>query len=298
MLTTEDAGHGGFFGYHFVVLLVGCFPASLFAIQEMLKPSRSDEKANDHRRWMVILFWAVLILFSIVKTKIVHYSSLCYFPLTYLAALQLERLWNDCAKPALWMRIGLGVVGHLFVLAAIALPWLGMHPEKLKPLLNDAFAQANLAAQVHWGGNEAFAGIWLLVMLAAAHLLFQRERYRKGILVLFAGSALFVTKILYYDIRKIEHYTQRVAIGFWQAHANERCYVTTIGYKSYAHLFYARVAPDADPRANDDNWLLHGNIDRPVYLACKITDASGLRAEPRLVELYDENGFVFFRRDP
>jgi hypothetical protein len=49
---------------------------------------------NDHRRWMVILFWVVLILFSIVKTKIVHYSSLCYFPLTYLAALQLERIWK------------------------------------------------------------------------------------------------------------------------------------------------------------------------------------------------------------
>jgi hypothetical protein len=38
MLTTEDAGHGGFFGYHFVVLLIGCFPASVFALQELLRP--------------------------------------------------------------------------------------------------------------------------------------------------------------------------------------------------------------------------------------------------------------------
>ncbi|MBK7287848.1 MAG: glycosyltransferase family 39 protein [Flavobacteriales bacterium] len=36
MLSSEDAGHGGFFGYHFVVLLIGCFPASVFALQEML----------------------------------------------------------------------------------------------------------------------------------------------------------------------------------------------------------------------------------------------------------------------
>src|SRR5690606_18618979 len=35
MLTTEDAGHGGFVGYHFVVLLLGCFPASVFALQEL-----------------------------------------------------------------------------------------------------------------------------------------------------------------------------------------------------------------------------------------------------------------------
>ena len=27
------AGLGGFFGYHFVILLIGCFPASVFALQ-------------------------------------------------------------------------------------------------------------------------------------------------------------------------------------------------------------------------------------------------------------------------
>jgi hypothetical protein len=43
MLSSEDAGHGGFFGYHFVVLLMGCFPASAFALQEMLKSSTRTE---------------------------------------------------------------------------------------------------------------------------------------------------------------------------------------------------------------------------------------------------------------
>ena len=33
-------------GYHFVVLLLGCFPASLFAIQEMLKPTEGDARAQ------------------------------------------------------------------------------------------------------------------------------------------------------------------------------------------------------------------------------------------------------------
>src|SRR5690606_20755485 len=95
MLTTEDAGHGGFFGYHFAVLLVGCFPASVFALRELVRPTRTgDAGQDDHRRWMVILFWVVLVLFSLVKTKIVHYSSLCYFPLTSLAALRLERVWK------------------------------------------------------------------------------------------------------------------------------------------------------------------------------------------------------------
>src|SRR5690606_37915256 len=41
MLSTEDAGHGGFLGYHFVVLLIGCFPASVFALQEMFRGTSS-----------------------------------------------------------------------------------------------------------------------------------------------------------------------------------------------------------------------------------------------------------------
>ena len=114
MLTTEDAGHGGFFGYHFVVLLIGCFPASVFAAAGIAAPTRvtGDADRNDHRRWMVILFWVVLILFSIVKTKIVHYSSLCYFPLTYLAALQLERIWTKNEAFG-WSRFASRWAGHL-----------------------------------------------------------------------------------------------------------------------------------------------------------------------------------------
>ena len=98
---------------------------------------------------MLILFWVVLILFSIVKTKIVHYSSLCYFPLTFLAALQLERLWNG-GKSTQWSRLLMGGIGTLFAVVTLVLPYLGIHPERIALLLkNDAFAEANLMANVH-----------------------------------------------------------------------------------------------------------------------------------------------------
>ena len=41
---------------------------------------------------MRILFWVVLVLFTIVTTKIVHYSSLAYFPLSYLAVVELRKI--------------------------------------------------------------------------------------------------------------------------------------------------------------------------------------------------------------
>jgi 4-amino-4-deoxy-L-arabinose transferase-like glycosyltransferase len=299
MLTTEDAGHGGFMGYHFVVLLIGCFPASVFALQELFKPTRRPEPhARDERSWMVILFWVVLILFSIVKTKIVHYSSLCYFPLTYLAALQLERIWSQ-RNGFGWSRFLLGGLGSLIALIVIALPFAGMQIERLEPLFaQDPFAQANLEADVRWTGLEAIAGLLLLGALLAGHYLHGKERYRAALLTVFVGGALFVTTTLFFFINRIEGYSQGAAIGFFEERQGERCYVITQGYKSYAHLFYTRKPPVTDPRAHDEEWLLYGDIDRPVYVVCKVTSAGEVGAVRTLQEVGRKNGFVFFARRP
>ena len=89
LFSTPDAGHVGFPGYHIIILLVGCFPASIFAIRAFGPLFIERNYQREFRKWMLILFWVVLVLFSIVQSKIVHYSSLCYFPLTYFAALTL-----------------------------------------------------------------------------------------------------------------------------------------------------------------------------------------------------------------
>jgi 4-amino-4-deoxy-L-arabinose transferase-like glycosyltransferase len=299
MLTTEDAGHGGFFGYHFVVLLLGCFPASAFALQELIRPTRSEEPLqNEHRRWMVMLFWVVLSLFSVVKTKIVHYSSLCYFPLTYLAALQLERIWRK-QEGFGWSRFLVGGIGTVTALVFIAVPFLGMRIELIKPLFaKDAFGMANLDAAVHWTGVEALAGALLLAVLITAHVLHGRSRVRQSLVLLFAGTVLFITTTLYFFINRIEGYSQRAAIEFFEARQGEDCYVITKNYKSYAHLFYTRKPTVTDPRAHDEQWLLSGDIDRPVYVVCKITSVAEVSAIPTLREIGRKNGFVFFQRTP
>ena len=299
MLTTEDAGHGGFVGYHFVVLLLGCFPASVFALQELLKPTRTTDAAqNDHRRWMVILLWVVLMLFSIVKTKIVHYSSMAYFPLTYLAALQLERVWKKRVSFG-WSRFLLGGLGSLVAVIFIVVPFAGMNIGMLKPLFaQDPFAMANLDADVKWTGLEALAGALLLASLLYGHVLHGKARYRESILAVFGGTALFVTVTLFFFINRIEGYSQHAAIEFFKERKGEPCYVITKNYKSYAHLFYTAKAPVNDPRSHDEEWLLYGDIDRPVYVVCKITAAEEVSGITTLTELHRKNGFVFFKRTP
>ncbi|MBL7962357.1 MAG: glycosyltransferase family 39 protein [Flavobacteriales bacterium] len=295
MLTTEDAGHGGFIGYHVVVLLLGCFPASVFALQEFLKPTRArDERANDHRRWMVILFAVVLVLFSIVKTKIVHYSSLCYFPLTYMAAIQLEHVWMK-REGFGWSRFLLGGLGTVIALAVIVLPFAAMNSEQLKPLFaQDPFALANLDAEVHWTGLEAISGVVLLASLLTGHILHGRGRYREAVLAVFLGGAFFVSSTLFFFINRIEAYSQRAAVEFFQGKASERCWLLTKNYKSYVPEFYGRIT---EPRPAQE-LLFHGPIDRPVYLSCKITAVQEVEALGTFKELYRKNGFVFWVRMP
>ena len=294
MLTTEDAGHGGFVGYHVVVLLVGCFPASLFAMQELLRPLRETSPRSDFRKWMVVLFAVVLVLFSLVATKIVHYSSLAYFPLTYLAALQLERI-TIRGEGFGWSRFAVGIMGSLFAVVVIALPFVAMNKELIAPLLAaDPFALANLQADVHWTGWEMIAGIWLLAAMVIAHVLHRRGAFPQSVITLFGGMALFVTLTLYFFINNIEGYSQRAAIEFFKERANERCWVLTKNYRSYAHWFYARTT-EAAPA---EEVLFHGSIDRPVYLSCKITSVAEVEALGTFTEIGRKNGFVFWKREP
>ncbi|QQR85354.1 MAG: glycosyltransferase family 39 protein [Flavobacteriales bacterium] len=308
LFTQEDAGHGGFVGYHFVVLLLGCFPASLFALQELLKPTRDEH--HDFRRWMLVLFWVVLILFSIVSTKIVHYSSLCYFPLTFLAALQLERVWEK-REGFGWTRFALGILGNIVAVVVIVLPFAAMHIERFKPLFAaDPFALGNLEADVHWTGLEALAGLVLFGSLTAAHFLHQRARYRQSILVTFGGVVVFIWATLFFFINNIEGYSQRAAVEFFQGHTEgfsvsridklpkshpgEPCWLLTKGYKSYVPEFYGRIKEAQPP----EDVLYHGAIERPVYLSCKVTHVHEVEAIGTFTEVARKNGFVFYIRRP
>lgn len=308
MLTTPDAGHGGFFGYHFVVLLVGCFPASIFAIQAMVKKDFSlSAQLLDFRRWMLILFWVVIILFSIVSTKIVHYSSMAYYPLTFLAALSLVNIDKERWKLSVYMKSGLWFIGLIAVLVTTVLPFLGKNIDSLKPLFQqDKFALENLEEQVEWTGLESFVGIFLLAILIAALLVnWQKTKFR--FTILFLGMGVWVMLTLVFYIGKIESYSQRAAVDFWEEKADEACYVTTFEYKSYAHLYYAKTKPNkyfgangANLRVNSNQeWLLHGNVDLPVYISCKVTSKENLEANVAdAIFLYHKNGFYFYKRMP
>ncbi len=304
LFSTPDAGHKGFPGYHFAVLLVGCFPASIFAIRSFFPIKVEGEAAylKDFRLWMKFLFWVVLILFTIVRSKIVHYSSMCYFPLTYLAAFVLYNMMEGKVQFNNWMRGGLIGVASLYILVTIAMPILGQDATRLAPLFDDPFAVGNLEAQVNWTGWEVIPGILLLAILIVGIRAFNRRQWPKGLGVLFGGTAIFVMLTLIFYIKRIEGYSQRAAIEFFESKKEEDCYIVSHGYKTYADLFYRKKQPvEKEIEMGDKEawkqYCLSGPIDKDVYVITKIHRVPELTPIEGLEEVYNKNGFVVFKRE-
>lgn len=295
LFSTGDADHGEPFYYHFVVLLIGCFPASLFLFQYSKKRTTDNENARDFTKWMWILFWVTLLLFSIVKTKIVHYSSLCYFPLTYLAALKIYKLSEGEEKLKTIVKVLLITIGSLLSLLIAALPLIGIYKEKIIPYIQDPFAVANFAAKVPWTYSESLWGIlYLLCIIFSVYLM--NKKFVSGITTLLIATIVLIQITVLHFTPKIEAYSQHAAIRYFKGFAGKDVYVHALGYKSYADLFYAKKQPTTNKNSYDEKWLLYGKVDKPTYFICKITAAEQYREMPQLVEIGEKNGFVFFKR--
>lgn len=298
LFSTPDAGHGGFPGYHLVVLLVGCFPASIFAIRAFAPLFVERSYQREFRRWMVMLFWVVLILFSVVQSKIVHYSSLCYFPLTYLAALTLTHLEERKIQFSNWLRVGLIGIGGIFVVATIAAPILAQRMDLVKSWADpDPFTQGNLDAAIQWTGWEAVPGVWLLLVLIVTLRWFSNRQSAQASLALFVGTAVFVTLTLWFYIGHIEGISQATAMRFFEQAQGQNVYVRTYGYRSYGPFFYTRKPPVTNPNYYNDDWLLHGQIDKDVLFIRKSSATpTHLDSLPDVRRTGEKNGFVFHRR--
>lgn len=295
LFSTPDAGHGGFPGFHLIVLLIGCFPASVFAVRAFFIKKTGTPYQQDFKRWMQILFWVVLVLFSIVQSKIIHYSSLCYFPLTFLAAWTIDQLWEEKIPWRGWLKGSLLSIGILIGLIILAAPFLGKNIDLLEPYIQDPSGKASLAADVHWTGWEGLVGLFEILVVVGSFMLFQKARWKQAVLVLFGGGAIFVWLVLAFYIKKVEGYSQAAPIAFFESLQGKDIYVQPMHYKTYAHLFYCKKQPPKKPEPPIGQ-LVYETVDKEVYISTKIHKAPLLREIDSLEELESKNGFVFFKR--
>jgi 4-amino-4-deoxy-L-arabinose transferase-like glycosyltransferase len=290
------ASHGEPFYYHFVVVFIGCFPISIIAL-----PILFGEKAEikkDFLRLMKILFWTVMILFSITTTKIVHYSSLTYMPLAFMAASYIDVLIVNQQKMKIPLLILIAFMGFIFSFLLAALPYVANHHELILPYLKDPFAAASLNVNVHWSGFESFIGIFYFILVIAAVLLFYKKKNTIAFFFLFYSTAVCLFIYLLAVVPKIEKYSQGPAINFYQSLQGKDVYVWPIGFKSYAQYFYAKKPASPVYGEKDEDFLLKGDIKKPAYFIVKITNTAFDSTCINCTFIKQEGGFKFYKREP
>ncbi|MCX7726226.1 MAG: glycosyltransferase family 39 protein [Chitinispirillaceae bacterium] len=298
LFRTGDAGHGRPFYFHFLVLLFGCYPASFFAIRAFKPFSVSNNNQREYIKIVTILFWVVLILFSIVKTKTVLYSSLAWYPITFLGALHVRKIiggeakWNNFLQGNfLLFTLIVGLIITLF-------PLLMIKKEIFLPLIKDNFTVAILQKPVKWSIYNCLIGIVFFLLSLTSFVLLKKGKVINGFITLFLSSVLAAQMVLIVFCPKIEQYTQGGPISFYKEHSGEDEYVKAL-YKSYADLFYGKKLPTDHPESHKLEWLLKGPIDKPVYFVGRLYEEKKYSSpEYNLVLLKKEYGFVYFMRIP
>ncbi len=326
LASSGDTGHAQPFYYHFIVLLFACFPASVFLFPAFRKKSTESNTEQEYRTWMILLLIVVVVVFSAIRTKIIHYSSLAWFPIVFLAADYFYSIYRKGAeqKPSVGGRMLFLILLFIWALAPPALVLLGNHPEWVMQTVKDPFIRDALQIQINWP-------YWLClpaVLLFTGGLFFYKKWMERkavhALPALWLASILFVQSLAYSIAPRIEAYTQRPAISFYKDMSTKEVYVEVLGFKSYAHLFYALKTPsdnespyfkaymDSIRRAENKapewpeprefsavyrSWLLVGRIDRPAWF---VTKSPQYR---KWIEEYDlkldtiRGGFAFLKRE-
>ncbi|MDX5320995.1 MAG: glycosyl transferase, partial [Bacteroidota bacterium] len=318
------ATHGQPWYYHPVVLLFGVFPASVIAIRSFGENLTWTEEQKNFRTWMAVLFWVVLILFSIVKTKIIHYSSLCYLPLTFMAAAVMDACHVARIQYRKSNAIMVAVIGFILSIAFIAIPAIAGSSllDQLTANSKDPFAAANFQLEVEWPWYTLVPGLLFLTTVLFGTRLLWKEQLHRGFPVLFLGTLLSLQLFLLINIPRIEVYTQGAAIEFLESKKEEDVYVETLGYKSYAQYFYSAMPQVGDtaslnaycdstlhkyvegnslpgrdiPNQQFKDWLMNGQIDKPAYFISKIQHEETFSSHPNLRVIGRKGGFVFYER--
>jgi 4-amino-4-deoxy-L-arabinose transferase-like glycosyltransferase len=320
LLTTGDSGHGGPIYYHVVVLLLGCFPASFLLFKAFGKSADISIEQASLKRWMALLFWVVLVLFSLVKTKIIHYSSLTYFPLTFLATLVIYQIDKQHLKLSKKLLVAWLFYGTLVALAFMVLPLAFNQPEKLSALIKDANVQAYLSVKPIWPTWLIVPGAFYLLVMVGMVLLAIRGKTQWSLITMFVGTALFANMALAMFAGRIGEVSQGPPVNFFKGLAGKDCYVQVLGYKSYAPYFYANKPLAAVQSASlqqylkehlngaeldgmkfmelERDWHLEGKIDKPVYFSCREADVQGFEPYHKLQRIGQKGGFVFLVRYP
>ena len=228
------ASHGQPFYYHFIVLLIGCFPVFILSFSGLFfKINFSGDR--NLVRFMIIMFWVVLIVFSLVTTKIVHYSSMCYIPLSIIGGVWLSK--ND--RMGTKTRLLFVAISILWMLVYCILSIPAISSSFLKDIVStieiqDKNVVSFLATDVSWSLLPLITTIIFIII----SLVLAVKNSKRFITLYLIINTFIISVYISSVVPSIEKMIQGDWIGQLKTYKNKPYIHFTYGFKSYAHYFY------------------------------------------------------------
>ncbi|MFM8995380.1 MAG: ArnT family glycosyltransferase [Bacteroidota bacterium] len=231
--------------YHVVVLLFLCFPSAALAIPYLFQRGEEDFGLESWHAMMRTLFWVVLIVFSIVTTKIIHYSSLCWFPLTYFAGyhtylIHTNRGHNHWIQKLILLVTALGLLSVMILLPVVF--GLESTPEWSLPYL-DSFAKGLIDQHQAWGFATLIPAMMMLLLVFPWLIKnFLQTQWHPG--KLFIGMGAVALSAYFFLLPAAESLLQNELTTTVQTQTNQPAqYVETHGFRSYALYYHGKLKP-------------------------------------------------------
>ena len=230
--------------YHILVLLVLCFPSAILALPHLVKNTIQDRNVDVWHLFMRTLFWVVLIIFSIATTKIIHYSSLCWWPLTYFGAYQVYLIYTNRGKFPYWLNIPLFFVGLALMAALWIIPLIATIRPIPVALLSrmDAFSSEMLLSIPKWNWPTLIpATLFTFWFLPWIFMSFFGKKPNPVYLYILSGAVALVT---YFTILPSAAVSLQDPITKKIIQSRKKGqFIETWGYKTYALYFYGQLTP-------------------------------------------------------
>lgn len=217
---------------------------------------------------------------------------MCWIPLTFISAEVLYEWQKDFW---IWKKsysVVTVIVGLVFSLILMLIPFIGLNAIWIAPKIADKFVQGNLQAPVYWSGAEYLIGLlflWMLIYLFAK----KGEIKLQRIYALMCLSIAVIMALSAIILPKVEGYTQRTPIDFYESKVGQNVYIETMGFKSFAHLLYFQK-PSKGP--NGHVLLEKGAGTTPIFFVLKADAEEQFKYDARLILMKEENGFLFYKR--
>jgi hypothetical protein len=218
--------------------------------------------------------------------------------MSFLATYIINKILNGEIKFDKWMKNTLLFLSILIGFVVISLQLFVKNIEKIiqSGIIKDDFAVGNLSASVNWSGFEFIIG--LIVIIGVLVALFYFKNPKKQIITIFISTILYTQLTLFFIVPKVELYSQNAAITFYKKIANEDCYLDSYSFKSYAIYYYFNKQKPKNESSFNQEWMLKGKIDKPVYIVCKnFNQVEFENKYKEFIKIESKNGFTFFKRE-